>query len=338
MSDPATTLPGGLAPHEPSDPGAPGLPPGPDSGLGFAPVSELGSEPGSGSDLRPDTASRPGRPRRGTGGARAIIRRPGLTLSVLFLVLVLAWALTPGAFAPFDPLVGSPKDKLLPPNGTYWFGTDHLGRDLFSRVVHGASLSLTATALAVLVGFLAGSSLGLLSGYLGGRFDDAVMRCVDVLLSIPGLLLSLAVVTVLGFGTLNVAVAVGVAAVAGFARVMRADVLRARTQVFVEAAEALGVGRWRSLIRHVLPHAVGSVLVMAALEFGTAILAVSSLSFLGFGAPPPAPEWGSLVSEGRNYLVSAWWLTTLPGAVIVLTMLATNRVARALDTGRGDDR
>ncbi|MET8047886.1 ABC transporter permease [Streptosporangium sp. NPDC005286] len=322
MSDPATTLPGGPAPQGPSGPEAPSLPPDPGSGPGPDPVSAPG----------------PDRPRRGAGGARAVVRRPGLVLSVLFLALVLAWALVPGIFAPFDPLVGSPKDKLLPPNGTYWFGTDHLGRDLFSRVVHGSSLSLTATALAVLVGFLVGSSLGLLSGYVGGRFDDAVMRCVDVLLSIPGLLLSLAVVTVLGFGTLNVAVAVGVAAVAGFARVMRADVLRARTQVFVEAAEALGVGRWRSLIRHVLPHAVGSVLVMAALEFGTAILAVSSLSFLGFGAPPPAPEWGSLVSEGRNYLVSAWWLTTLPGAVIVATMLATNRVARALDTGRGDDR
>ncbi|GAA2728706.1 ABC transporter permease [Actinocorallia aurantiaca] len=283
-------------------------------------------------------AVRPARPRRLRYGVRWTLRRPGLVLSVLFLVWVLLWAAVPGLFATHDPLVGVPADKLLPPGPGHWFGTDHLGRDLFSRTVHGASLSLGATALAVFVGFVAGSVLGLFSGFVGGWSDEVVMRCVDVMMSIPGLLLSLAVVTVLGFGTLNVAVAVGIAAVAGFARVMRADVLRTCTEVFVEAAESLGVSRRRTLVRHVLPHSIGSVLVLAALEFGTAILAVSSLSFLGFGAAPPTPEWGSLVSEGRNYLVSAWWLTTLPGLVIVLTMLATNRVARALDAGRGEDR
>ncbi|WP_062349613.1 ABC transporter permease [Herbidospora yilanensis] len=259
------------------------------------------------------------------------MRRPGLWAAVVFLAVVLAWAVVPEWFAPHDPLAGVPKEKLLPPSAAHWFGTDQLGRDLFSRVVHGASLSLSATALAVAVGFVAGTALGLLSGYAGGRLDEIVMRCVDVMLSIPGLLLSLAVVTVLGFGTVNVAISVGIAAVAGFARVMRSDVLRAGTQVFVEAAGALGVGRVRILFRHVLPHAIGSVLVLAALEFGTAILAVSSLSFLGFGAAPPAPEWGSLVSEGRNHLANAWWLTTLPGAVIVATMLAANRVSRALE-------
>jgi peptide/nickel transport system permease protein len=263
----------------------------------------------------------------------ALLRRPGLLLSIVFLLLVVGWALFPEVFSSRDPLTGVPKDKLQPPGTEYLFGTDHLGRDVFSRVVHGTALSLQATAIAVAVGLVVGSAIGVLSGFAGGRVDDVVMRLVDVLLSIPGLLLSLAVVTALGFGTVNVAIAVGVASVASFARLMRSDVLRTRTQTFIEAASVCGVRKWTVLWRHVLPHSLGSVLVLAALEFGAAILAVSSLSFLGFGAPPPAPEWGSLVAEGRNYLVTAWWLTTLPGLVIALAVLSANRISRALDEG-----
>lgn len=281
-------------------------------------------------DTRVRVTSRRERRRR---PAVFLLRRPGLLLSVLFLVLVFGWALFPGVFSSRDPLAGVPRDKLQAPSAEYLFGTDHLGRDVFCRVVHGTALSLQATAIAVAVGLVLGSAIGVLSGFAGGRVDDVVMRFVDVLLSIPGLLLSLAVVTALGFGTVNVAIAVGIASVASFARLMRSDVLRTRTQTFVEAASVCGVRKPVVLWRHVLPHSVGSVLVLAALEFGAAILAVSSLSFLGFGAPPPAPEWGSLVAEGRNYLVTAWWLTTLPGLVIAMAVLSANRISRALDEG-----
>ncbi|GAA1852505.1 ABC transporter permease [Pseudonocardia ailaonensis] len=296
-------------------------------------------------ELLPDTATSVVADPRGShgpvrrGGAlRAAVRRPGLVLAVLVLLLVLGWAFFPEWFTSRDPFTGVPRDKLTAPGAEYWFGTDHLGRDLYTRVVYGAALSLKATAIAVAVGFVAGTLIGLVSGFVGGRFDGVVMRLVDVLLSIPGLLLSLAVVTALGFGTVNVAIAVGVASVASFARVMRADVFRARTEVFVEAATVSGVSRPEILLRHVLPHALGSVLVLAALEFGGAILAVSALSFLGFGAPPPQPEWGALVSEGRNYLASAWWLTTLPGFVVAASVLAANRISRALDRDGGDFR
>ncbi|ANI40001.1 ABC transporter permease [Mycolicibacterium vaccae] len=271
------------------------------------------------------------RGQRWRGPLLTALHRPGLLLSVLFLVLVFGWALFPELFTGRDPLIGVPRDKLQPPGAEYLFGTDHLGRDVFSRVVHGTALSLQATAIAVAVGLVVGSAIGVLSGFAGGRVDDVIMRLVDVLLSIPGLLLSLAVVTALGFGTVNVAVAVGVASVASFARLMRSDVLRTRTQTFIEAAEVCGVRKPTILWRHILPHSLGSVLVLAALEFGAAILAVSSLSFLGFGAPPPAPEWGSLVAEGRNYLATAWWLTTLPGLIIALAVLSANRISRALD-------
>ncbi len=258
-------------------------------------------------------------------------RRPGLVLSVLIVLTVIVAAFAPDVFTSTDPIRGVPEDNFSAPSGAHWFGTDSLGRDLFSRVVHGAQLSLRATLIAVAFAFVVGGLIGLVAGFSGGWVDDVLMRFVDVVLSIPTLFLSLAVVTALGYGTTKVAVAVGVANIAGFARVMRSEVLRVRTAVYVEAAQGLGA-RWYTVLgRHVLPNSIGPVLVLATLEFGTSILAVSSLSFLGYGAPPPAPEWGTLIADGRNYLANAWWLTTLPGLTIAATVLATNRIARALD-------
>ncbi|MGW3097116.1 ABC transporter permease [Streptomyces sp. NPDC001102] len=275
---------------------------------------------------------------RGPGGrvdvrrlARFVVRRPGLLLSVVVLVLVVLASFHPEAFTSQDPLKGVPSRNFRGPSGSHWFGTDELGRDVFSRVVHGAQLSLKATLIAVLVAFVVGGLLGVVAGFAGRWVDDVLMRCVDVLLSIPALFLSLALVTALGYGTVKVAVAVGIASVAAFARVARSEVLRVRQAVFVEAARASGA-RWYSVLaRHVLPNAAGPVVVLATLDFGSSILAVSALSFLGYGAPPPAPEWGTLISDGRNYLANAWWLTALPGLAIAATVLATNRIARALD-------
>ncbi len=265
---------------------------------------------------------------------RIRVRRPrpavGVLVSAGIIVLVLGWAAAPRVFAGGDPRSGVPSEKFQEPGAEHWFGTDNLGRDLYTRVVHGAGLSLTATVLAVAIGLVAGSLLGLLSGVVGGTVDTVLMRGVDVLLSIPELLMSLALVTVLGFGTGNVALAVGVALIARFARVMRAEVLRVRGAPYVEAAYASGVRWYVVLVRHVLRNAYAPVAALTAVEFGLAVLAVSSLSFLGYGAAPPTPEWGSLISEGRNYLATAWWLTTLPGLVIVALVLATQRLGRAL--------
>lgn len=273
-------------------------------------------------------------PRRRAGTARTVrflLRRPGLVLSVLMLAAVVLASFWPGLLTSRDPLTGVPAQAFRAPGAAHWFGTDELGRDLYARVVHGAALSLKATLIAVAVSFAAGGLLGLLAGFAGRWIDDALMRFVDVLLSIPALFLSLALVTALGYGTVKVAVAVGVASVATFARVMRSEVLRVRQAVFVEAARSCGT-RWYAILgRHVLPNAIGPVLVLATLDFGTAVLAVSSLSFLGYGAAPPAPEWGTLISDGRNYLANAWWMTALPGLTIAATVLATNRIARALD-------
>ncbi|MFI5953719.1 ABC transporter permease [Cryptosporangium sp. NPDC051539] len=262
---------------------------------------------------------------------RYAVARPGLVVSVLIVTWVVVAAFWPSLFASRDPLTGVPADRFSAPGAGHWFGTDELGRDLYTRVVHGAALSLKATLIAVAVAFVVGGTIGLLAGFVGRWVEDVLMRIIDVQLSIPPLFLSLALVTALGYGTVKVAVAVGVASIATFARVMRAEVLRVRQATYVEAAYSLG-SRWYVILwRHVLPNAIGPIAVLVTLEFGIAILAVSALSFLGYGAAPPAPEWGTLVASGRNYLANAWWLSTLPGLTVAVTVLATNRIARALD-------
>ncbi|RJQ84695.1 ABC transporter permease [Amycolatopsis panacis] len=270
--------------------------------------------------------------------SRFVLHRPGLVLSVLLLALVLVAAFAPALLTSQDPIAGVPAERLQGPSSAHLFGTDETGRDVFSRVVHGAGLSLRATVLAVVVAFLAGSALGLLAGFRGGWLDSLVMRVVDVLQAVPAILLSLALVTALGFGTTNVAIAVGVANLAAFARLMRAEVLRVRSGVFVEAARASGV-RWPGVLaRHVLPNALGPVLVLATVTVGTAVLEVSALSFLGFGASPPTPEWGALVAGGRTFLATAWWMTTFPGLAVAAVVLAANRLSRAFDGERSTPR
>ncbi|HXZ08855.1 MAG TPA: ABC transporter permease [Paraburkholderia sp.] len=290
------------------------------------------SEPVPHDPLAPDAIGE-----RGAARARVRPKRrvPWLALaSALVLLMVVGWGLMPRLFTSADPLLGQPLQALQAPSGAHWFGTDQLGRDLFARTIYGASTSLRATGLAVLVALLGGAPTGLLAGYFGGRFDAVVMRAVDVLMAIPSLLLAMAIVTVLGFGTIEIAVAVGLSAIASFARLTRGETLRWRGADFVDAAVVSGVGDLGVIVRHIVPHAAGPVLALAALEFGSAVLSVSSLSFLGFGAPPPQPEWGLLIAEGRNYLALAWWYTTLPGLVVLLVVLSANQLARfAQDSG-----
>lgn len=268
------------------------------------------------------------RTRRRRGWTRWI----GVGISILFLVVVVFGAVFPAVLTGGrNPLAVDPLHALQAPSWAHPFGTDEYGRDLYTRMVFGSALSLEGSAVAVLIGLAAGSLIGLVSGFVGGVVDTVAMRIVDVFLAIPALLLSMTVVTALGFGTINVAIAIGVASVAVFARLMRSEVYRVRGLRYIEASRLVGSSWPRILFRHILPNTVGTALTLAALEFGGAILAFSSLSFLGYGVQPPHPEWGALVSDGREYMQTAWWLTTLPGIVIVLTVLAANRVSRALD-------
>lgn len=278
----------------------------------------------------PDSAPAPRVRRRSRTGGRV-----SLVLAVGVLAAVFAGALLPAVFSGYDPILAVPADRLQPPTLAHLFGTDQLGRDLFTRVVFGAGRTMFATTAAVAIGVVVGSVIGLVSGFVGGRFDEAVMRLVDVALAIPGLLLAMAVIAALGFGITNVAIAVGVASIASFARLMRSDVLRIRALPFVEAAFAGGERTWWVVVRHVLPNAWGPVAALIAVELGGAVLAVSALSFLGYGVVPPEPEWGALISEGRSYLATSWWLTTLPGLVLIAVVLSANRLGQALQRRDG---
>lgn len=247
-----------------------------------------------------------------------------LSFGVLGLILLAVFA--PWLLSPYDPLLPDNAIALQAPSWAHPFGTDYLGRDLLSRVVHGTGRTLMGSAVAVIIGLGVGTILGLVAAYFGGLVDAIISRLVDVLLSIPGLLLSMVIVVSLGFGTLNAAIAVGISSIAVFTRLMRSEVLTVRNLPFVEASHHLGDTRWNVLRRHIFPNSFTAVLSLTALQFGLAILWISALSFLGYGAPPPQPEWGLLVAEGREYIVSSPWLVFLPGAAVTVTVLAINRL------------
>jgi peptide/nickel transport system permease protein len=263
-------------------------------------------------------------------GGRLKRVQPGLVIAWIVITIVILFALFPQLFTSFNPVQGVPAEKLKAPTLVHILGTDALGRDLFARIVYGAVHSLLGAFVAVAVGLVVGTALGVIAGSTGGIVEEAIMRIVDVLLAIPGLLLMLSIIILLGFGTVNAAIAVGITSIAAFARLSRSEVVRVRRSEYVEAAFGSGGTFFAVLWRHVLPNSLVSVLGFAALQFGSAILAISTLGFLGYGAPPPTPEWGLLIAEGRKYISTAWWLTTAPGIVVVLTVLSANRISQSL--------
>ncbi|TDW24185.1 ABC transporter permease [Kribbella kalugense] len=261
---------------------------------------------------------------------RLLVRRPGVVVAAAVLILVTLWALAPSWFTDQDPIRGTASERLRAPNTRHLFGTDQVGRDIYARVVHGAALSLLGAMIAVSLSLVIGSVVGLLAAYFGRWADSLLMRAIDVLLATPAVLSALAIIAVLGPGVANVAVAVGLASIAGIARVTRATVIRVRTASYVEAARGCGVRWYAVLAGHIVPNSIGPVLALATLEFGGVLLAVSALSFLGFGAAPPTPEWGSMIAAGRDYFATSWWLTTFPGLILVIVVLAVNRLSRLL--------
>ncbi|WP_082106908.1 ABC transporter permease [Corynebacterium otitidis] len=281
-------------------------------------------------------AARPGRGRATSRGARGLARGigggAGTAVAAAVLIVALAAALVPGLFTGQDPTVGS-HEPLAAPSLENWFGTDAVGRDLYTRVVYGARESLLGAVTAVAVGLVAGTLLGAVAGSARGWVDAVIMRAVDVLLAVPSLLLSLSVIILLGFGTWNAALAVGVTSVATFARLARSQVLGVAASDFVEAAYGSGASRGQVLVRHILPNSLAPVIGLAAVQFGSALLQLATLGFLGYGAPPPTPEWGLLIAEARDHIATAWWLTILPGLVIVAVVVAANHLSQRIQEG-----
>jgi peptide/nickel transport system permease protein len=251
-------------------------------------------------------------------------------LAAVVLLTAVLWTFAPGWFTSQDPIVGDGALKFLPPSLEHWFGTDRAGRDTFTRVVHGTRNTVYGAVIGTSIGLVVGTVLGVTAGVLRGPVDAVIMRLVDVLLALPGFLLALCVVAAFGPGTTHVAIGVGIAAVAPFARVARGEALRVVQLEYIDAARISGARSSAVLFRHVLPNSAGPIVALIPTELGATILNIAGLGFLGYGAPPPTPEWGTLLSEGRDYLANAWWLTTLPGFVVLAAVLAVARAGRIL--------
>jgi peptide/nickel transport system permease protein len=276
----------------------------------------------------PATGTPAGRWADARGAAGQLLRKPVFLVAVVWVLFVVVSAFVPSWFSGGDPYATHPADRMLAPSAQHLFGTDGYGRDVWTRMLYGSELTIRATLLAVGIALVIGLTLGVVSGFFSGVVDALIMRFVDVFLAIPGLLMALAIVTALGYGTIPVAFAVGVGIVPGFARTTRAEVLRVKTLPYVEAARTGGAGWGRVLVRHVLPNSWGPVAVLCVLDAGVAIIAIASLSFLGFGAAPPAAEWGTLIADGRNYLVTSWWLSLMPGLFVALLVLSLNHISK----------
>jgi len=251
-------------------------------------------------------------------------------LALVALAVVVVWTIAPGWFTTADPLVGDGANKFLPPSLQHWFGTDRAGRDTFARVVHGTHTTVYGAVIGTAIGLSAGTIIGVVAGVARGTVDAVLMRLVDVLLAFPGFLIALCLVSAFGPGTAKIAIGVGIGAVAPFARVARSEALRVVQLDFVAAARVSGARPAAVLFRHVLLNSAGPIVALIPTELGSMILAIAGLGFLGYGAPPPQPEWGTLLSEGRDYIARAWWLTSLPGIVVLCTVLAVSRVSRLL--------
>ena len=262
--------------------------------------------------------------------APAFARHRGALAALVLLLLLVAAALGAGLLAPHDPLVQMRDAMLVPPGAGHWLGTDELGRDMLSRLLFGARLTLGMALGAVLLAVPPGCVLGLLAAFYPGAFGTTILRAADVLLSLPSVLLAVAVVAVLGPGVANTMLAIAVAALPGYMRLVRASALGELAKPYVLAARAVGAGSTHLMIRTVLPNCLGPVIVSATLDFSSAILTAAGLGFLGLGAQPPAPEWGAMLSNARDFLGRANWMVAWPGAAILLTVLSVNIVGDAL--------
>jgi peptide/nickel transport system permease protein len=261
-----------------------------------------------------------------------------LTLKVggaMMLTVVLAAIFAP-LIAPFDPYEQNFADVLEPPGLAHLFGTDSLGRDIFSRVLYGARIDLVIGVVTTYVPMIYGVVLGAHAGYVGGRFDAILMRIIDVAMAFPFLVLIIVILAILGPGVQNLYISIFILAWTMYARLARAEMLVERTKDYITAAEVLGFPRWRIIFRHGLPNVINSSIVFSASDFVLNILLVSGLSFLGLGIQPPLPEWGSMIAEGRDFMRQAWWIATLPGLAIVVTGIALALIGDGLAQRLGE--
>lgn len=261
---------------------------------------------------------------------RRLLRRPNAVVGGVIVLGTLLVAVLAPLIAPYPPTEAFSQATLQPPSLKFPFGTDEIGRDVFSRVVYGTRISVQVGVIAVSIALVVGTLLGLIVGYFSGFVDNAIMRLMDIMLAFPEILLAIAIVAILGPNLNNTMVAIGIAVIPVYARTVRSSVLSVVGQDYIEAARATGVSDLRIIVRHVLPNVLSPIIVLSTVNVGTAILIAAGLSYVGLGAQPPTPEWGAMLSAARAYLSTAWWMSVFPGLAISLVVLAFNLLGDAV--------
>lgn len=281
-----------------------------------------------------DSLSKIPNKKRKTGPWRDVwkrLKKNKMAMFGLFVIVLLVFsALFAEQIAPYGFDEQNLKDRLTSPNSQYLLGTDNFGRDIFSRIIYGSRISLQVGFIAVGISAIAGGAFGAIAGYYGGKLDNFIMRVMDVLLAIPGILLAISIVAALGPGLVNVMIAVGIGSVPRYARIVRASILSIRDQEFVEAARAVGANDFRIIMKHIIPNSLAPIIVQATLGVAGAILSAAGLSFIGLGIQPPTPEWGAMLSTGRDYLRDHWYVATFPGLAIMITIFGLNLLGDGL--------
>jgi peptide/nickel transport system permease protein len=257
-------------------------------------------------------------------------RNASAVAGCIIIAAMVFMAVFASLLSPYDPIRISLAERLKPPSAVHFFGTDELGRDILSRIMHGARISLRIGVLVVLIAGGLGALTGAISGYVGQRVDNLIMRVMDVILSFPPLVLALALAAAMGPDLNNAILAVAFVMIPKFARLVRGEALAVKERQFIVAARAAGAKRLWIILHHILPNCLASVIVLATLVLGEAILIAASLSFIGLGAQPPTPEWGAMVSVGRKFLMDQWWYATFPGLFILVTVIGFNIIGDAL--------
>lgn len=255
---------------------------------------------------------------------------PMCIAGALLLLLLIFIAIFGPAIAPNDPILVNTPDRFTAPGREYWFGTDELGRDIFSRILYGGRIAVQVGLVSVTVAFVGGILLGLISGYYGGIVDTLLSRLLEIWLSFPDILFVIAVVAILGPSLNTVILSLGFLSIPAYARIVRGSVLSAREELYVEAARSVGVRSGRIMLRHILPNVVAPLIILSSMRFGGALLTGAGLSFIGLGAQPPTPEWGAILSTGRMYMYQAPWITVFPGLAIAIFVLGVNMLGDGL--------
>ncbi|MHB8624809.1 MAG: ABC transporter permease [Aggregatilineales bacterium] len=257
-------------------------------------------------------------------------RSANVTVGGSILVVLILLAFLAPVISPYDPVEMAPANRLLPPNQQHLFGTDNFGRDILTRALYGAQISLQVGLLSVLLSSVIGTALGLVAGFFGGWSDIVIMRLIDVMLSFPSILLALVIISILGRSLPNVMIAVGISSIPLYTRLVRGSTLSVKQSDYVSAAQLIGSSARRQMVQHILPNILAPIIVVMTTSMAGAIISAAALSFLGLGAVPPTPEWGLMLSEGQDYLRTAWWLSFFPGVAIMITVLSINLLGDGL--------